>query len=59
MKKLDLVENAIGEVGSRALATCLFNLNSLILSACDLNVEAVKVLAGAISRRDQPVRCQS
>ncbi|XP_076803659.1 NACHT, LRR and PYD domains-containing protein 3-like isoform X2 [Clavelina lepadiformis] len=55
MKKLDLVENAIGEVGSRALATCLFNLNSLILSACDLNVEAVKVLAGAISRRDQPM----
>ena len=48
-------KNNIGDAGARILSECIYNIDGLVLEACNITEEGVSALAEKIKKRDTPV----
>ena len=55
LKSLYLTDNKIGDKGATCLATCLPDLEELLLSACHITSNGAKEISKAIQRKHAPV----
>ena len=57
MRKLDLSFNKFGNPGAVSLASCIHNIDRLILLSCDVTENGVEKLCQAIRQRNFNVSC--
>ncbi|CAK8688624.1 unnamed protein product [Clavelina lepadiformis] len=56
MKKLNLVDNNLGDDGASHISTCLSKIEQLYISECNISASGIKPISDAISKLPEPMK---
>ncbi|CAK8688615.1 unnamed protein product [Clavelina lepadiformis] len=56
MKKLNLYDNNLGDIGASHISTCLSKIEELDISLCNISASGIKSISDAISKLSEPMK---